>query len=683
MIDKLSRTSNSSTSKIVNTTNIGFLIGGGKMGRIMRSFDWSKTAIGETETWAESLRTAVSIMLNSPLPMFVLWDKNKLTNLYNDAYSEILGSKHPTALAQPANEVWAEIWNSLDPLVTKAFKTGEPVYEKDLRLLINRHGSEEETYFTFSYSPLRNDTGSIVGLFCVVTETTDDVLSRQILQESEERFRTLIERSADAVQLVSLKGEILFTSDSVKHVLGYTPDELAHTGIMPFLHPEDTAYFFENFNNLIKHPDKQITMQYRVKHKDGSWAWLETVGVNHINTPNIHALLGNFRNITKQKEAEDRLRSSNERFRALAENIPNLAWMADAEGYIFWYNNRWYEYTGTKPKEMEGWGWQTVHDPEHLPNVLKRWKHSIKTGKPFEMVFPLKGYDGNYRPFLTRVVPLIGDDGKVKQWIGTNTDISEQQEVKRAEARNEELEKIARQLAVQRKELISLNKTKDEFIGMASHQLRTPATAVKQYISLLIDEVVGPLNPEQLQFLHIAYDSNERELNIIHDLLKTAQMDSTEYTLNQQRHDIVRIVSEAINDMKSSFEFRKQEVSFIKPGKPIRALVDETEMKLVFVNLLENASKYSYHGTKIKVAIEKKDKYINIVFTDKGVGISKDDQQRIFEKFTRVDNSLSDTVTGTGLGLYWVKQLIGLHNGTVKLTSSAGKGSKFAVRLPR
>jgi PAS domain S-box-containing protein len=127
-------------------------------------------------------------------------------------------------------------------------------------------------------------------------------------------------------------------------------------------------------------------------------------------------------------------------FIALADNLPQLAWMADADGWIFWYNRRWYEYTGTTPAEMEGWGWQSVHDPAVLPDVLERWKASLATGEPFGMVFPLRGADGVFRPFLTRVQPLRDEDGRITRWFGTNTDISEQQAT--AEALAEEKRRL-------------------------------------------------------------------------------------------------------------------------------------------------------------------------------------------------------------------------------------------------
>jgi PAS domain S-box-containing protein len=137
----------------------------------------------------------------------------------------------------------------------------------------------------------------------------------------------------------------------------------------------------------------------------------------------------------QRARAERELRESEERFRTLANTIPNLAWMADPNGYIFWYNRRWYDYTGVTPKEMQGWGWQSVHDPKLLPLVLERWHASIATGEPFEMVFPLRGADGGFRSFLTRVEPIKDESGRVVRWFGSNTDITSQEEAKRREKR--------------------------------------------------------------------------------------------------------------------------------------------------------------------------------------------------------------------------------------------------------
>ncbi len=130
----------------------------------------------------------------------------------------------------------------------------------------------------------------------------------------------------------------------------------------------------------------------------------------------------------KLKSAED-LEQSEEQFRTLANSIPQLCWMANADGWIFWFNQRWYEFTGGTPEQMEGWGWQSVHAPESLQQVMKQWKASLASGEPFDMVHPMKGADGEFRSFLTRVMPVKDHDGNIVRWFGTNTDISQQKEI--------------------------------------------------------------------------------------------------------------------------------------------------------------------------------------------------------------------------------------------------------------
>jgi PAS domain S-box-containing protein len=128
---------------------------------------------------------------------------------------------------------------------------------------------------------------------------------------------------------------------------------------------------------------------------------------------------------SQRLSGREALAESQDRFALIADSIPTLCWMADASGWIHWYNRRWYEYTGTTPASMEGWGWQSVHHPEVLPEVMERWPESIRTGQPFEMVFPLRGADGAFRPFLTRITPSFDSAGTVVGWLGVNTDITE------------------------------------------------------------------------------------------------------------------------------------------------------------------------------------------------------------------------------------------------------------------
>lgn len=122
----------------------------------------------------------------------------------------------------------------------------------------------------------------------------------------------------------------------------------------------------------------------------------------------------------------------------LADNLPTLCWMADADGWIFWFNRKWYEYTGTVPAQMEGWGWQSVHDPAALSDVVERWNAAIATSQPFDMVFSLKGADGIFRPFLTRVEPATNGSGQVTGWFGLNIEITAQLKAENALRKSEQ-----------------------------------------------------------------------------------------------------------------------------------------------------------------------------------------------------------------------------------------------------
>src|SRR5581483_9248551 len=154
--------------------------GGGEMGALMRGFDWSKTPMGPAVGWPQSLKTGVRIILTSRYPMFVWWGR-ELINLYNDPYRAFLGTKHPEALGKSACEVWAEIWEQIGPRAEAVLGRGESTFDEALLLLMDRHGYMEETYFTFSYSPLPDDHGEVCGLFCAVMEETEQVIGQRRL----------------------------------------------------------------------------------------------------------------------------------------------------------------------------------------------------------------------------------------------------------------------------------------------------------------------------------------------------------------------------------------------------------------------------------------------------------------------------------------------------------------------
>lgn len=235
--------------------------------------------------------------------------------------------------------------------------------------------------------------------------------------------------------------------------------------------------------------------------------------------------------------------------------------------------------------------------------------------------------------------------------------------------------------AARMQQLQEMNAAKDEFIALASHQLRTPATAVKQYIGILLEGYAGPMSDQQLEYLAIANESNDRQMAIINDLLKTAQLDAKRYRLNKVEVDVVKMLREVIADFDAVVALKSQTI-VLEAEETACVEIDEREIRLVLVNLLENASKYSPPNTTIHTSIRSDDEIVYLSVRDEVVGIGPKDLDTIFGKFTRVPNELSDTTSGNGLGLYWVKRIVELHDGTVHVTSEPSKGTTFEVRLP-
>jgi two-component system CheB/CheR fusion protein len=243
-------------------------------------------------------------------------------------------------------------------------------------------------------------------------------------------------------------------------------------------------------------------------------------------------------------------------------------------------------------------------------------------------------------------------------------------------------EEITRSLISQRDKLQGLNDAKDEFISLASHQLRTPATAVKQYIGMLQMGYAGQLTNGQLEMLGVAYKNNERQLEIIEDLLRVAKVDAGSVYLDKAFCDVTIQIEKSIEGQVVLFNSRGQTIIFHKPKATMMALIDPKLFLMVIDNVLDNAGKYSQAGKSVTIEIHQDATHTIITIKDGGVGIRQADLQKLFKKFSRIDSSFSTSVKGTGLGLYWAKKVLDLHNGTITAVSKINEGSTFAISVP-
>ncbi len=228
----------------------------------------------------------------------------------------------------------------------------------------------------------------------------------------------------------------------------------------------------------------------------------------------------------------------------------------------------------------------------------------------------------------------------------------------------------------------ALEKAKDEFISLASHQLRTPATGVKQYTSMLMEEYAGPLSRPQMSMLQSIYDSNERQITIVNDLLKVAHVDAGQVRIEREDTNLTQLIQDVINEQAYKFEHRHQTVFFDHAGTPIHASLDSKNVRMVLENIIDNASKYTPDKKAIRVTLKQRVEGVVIAVQDDGVGIAKADIPKVFQKFSRLYNPLSLMVSGTGLGLYWANKIILLHGGTIKVSSQPDKGTTFTVNIP-
>ncbi len=262
-------------------------------------------------------------------------------------------------------------------------------------------------------------------------------LERASAEESRTHLRAIIETTPECVKLVARDGTLLdMNSVGLSLVGADCMGDVVGKSIYDVIAPEDRERFRE-FNEQVCR-GQQGTLEFEIVGMKGTRRQMQTHAAPLRHESGQTVQLAVARDITERKRTEEALRRSEAEFRGLANAVPQLVWMANPDGGIFWYNDRWYEYTGTTSEQMEGWGWQSVHDPTFLPAVLDGWKSSIATGQPFEMTFPIRGADGIFRPFLTRVVPVSDPQGNIKRWFGTNTDVSVEVNARQELRRNQE-----------------------------------------------------------------------------------------------------------------------------------------------------------------------------------------------------------------------------------------------------
>ena len=441
-------------------------------------------------------------------------------------------------------------------------------------------------------------------------------------------------------------------------------DPVTYEVFLSGIHPEDRAGTERAVHQALDPKgDGQYCATFRVtSRQDGRTRWVEAHGQALFDNGQPYRLVGTVQDVTDRKVAADRLCESEERFRELANHIDQFAWTCEELCQVTWYNQRWYDYTGTTFEQMRGLGWTGVHDPEHLPRVMANIQRCASRGEPWEDTFPLRGRDGQYRWFLSRAVPIRSQDGRILRWFGTNTDVTQLRRLQEA--------------------LEAMDRRKDEFLAMLAHELRNPVapiTSAAEALSCMLPAADGKARycaeVIQRQASHLS--------RLLDDLLDVARITQGRVPLKRQTMALMSCVEQAIETAQPLIRQKEQRLTLVRPAAALFVNIDKIRMAQCVTNVLINAAKYSDHGDEILMTVSSDASHAIIEVADDGVGIPGELLPRVFDLFVQSERPLDRADGGLGIGLALCREILEMHEGTVAAASPGpDRGSTFTLRLP-
>jgi PAS domain S-box-containing protein len=494
-----------------------------------------------------------------------------------------------------------------------------------------------------------------------------DITERKRLERELRLTQFAVEHASDAVFWVDPHGRFIYVNQASCRSLGYSREEflsLSVSDVDPLVPQEAWEPIWEDLKKRCS-----VTFETQNRTKQGRIFPVE-VTANYMQFDGGEYNFSFVRDITERKRLEATLQESEEKFRTMANSIPQLAWIARADGYIFWFNQRWYEYTGTTLEQVEGWGWQSVYDPRVIMTVIEKWQGAINAGKPFEMEFPLRGADGRLRTFLTRVQPLKDAAGRVLQWFGTNTDVEQlKQAEEKIQRANNELE---HRVMMRTAELQAANKELEAFSYSVSHDLRAPLRAVNGFARIVMDRFGSQVPADALEYLERVCNGAKRMGELIDDLLRFSNLGRQPMLLRDV--DSVKLVQDVLHESAPQWEGRQID---IRVGKLPACHGDVALLRQVWVNLISNAIKYTgrREAAVIEIGCERKSKENVFFVRDNGTGFNMQYAKKLFGVFQRLH--LSEEFEGTGVGLAIVQRIVHRHGGRVWAEAVEGQGATF------
>jgi PAS domain S-box-containing protein len=538
-----------------------------------------------------------------------------------------------------------------------------------------------------SFNSIHLLTGTGEQIINVVQDITERKRAEETLRKSEERFRNLVENLPFGISVTSFDGQLLMANKAVLKMRGYDSEaELIHTPVSKrYYDPKER----EQWLKLVHEKGRVENFEVRLTRKDGSVFWGSLASIPEITSDGEEQVITVSQDITERKQAEETLRKSEERFRSLIENLPiGVAISSSINGEFVIVNKALQEMRGYESREE----FMNLPTEERYYDSKDRdrWLAILnEKGKVENFEIRLKKKDGSFMWASFTTIPQTNDSGEL-QIVNVIQDITERKNMEETlretythlDIQNEQLIAQQKELMVKTEEVERATKLKSEFLANMSHELRTPLNVIIGFSELLVDEVPGKINNDQRQCLTDILNSSQHLLDLINEVLDISRVEAGKVEFKPGSVSIKGLISSLTRTMMPILTPRKQtiEIEINNDLPPVYA--DQPKLEQVLRNLVDNASKYSPNGSKLKIEAGADGDFCTVSIIDNGIGIKEEDMKRLFEPFSRLDSTLAKERGGTGLGLTVVKQIVEKHGGRIWVESEYGQGSRFSFTIP-
>lgn len=603
---------------------------------------------------AENEKQFRNFIMQSPIAMtifrgedFVIEMANKvmIEKLWRRRESDVIGKKLTDAFPELAEQKYPE-------LLKTVYTSGKPHREIESVAYVMGDDGMSKFYLDFEYAPLFETDGCVSAIMVTVNDVTERVNTRKKVEDAEERLRIALASAELATWDLDMKTHHIIFSPRLAEIFGVeNNNHITHQQLRSMIHPGDLKEIVAPALDRALHSGI-YTYEARIIRPDGILRWVRIQGKVFYEDGIPSKMIGILRDITEDKFYADELRESEEKFRLLADSMPEMVWTSDEKGRLNYFNNAVYNYTGLHFDQMCGDGWLGIVHPDEIDENRRLWELSVTTGMDYNFEHRFRHSDGEYRWFLSRAIPQRDAEGVIQMWVGTSTDIHEIKE---------------------------LDQQKDYFISLASHELKTPVTSLKGYTQLLQTTYQDKGDTFLINALSVIEKQTARLNKFISELLDLSKIKSGSLIFDEECFEINLFLEEILEEKRHInprhiIEFTAAEEAFV--------FADKERIRQVVANIVNNAVKYSPSSNIITVTSKVRNNEIVVSVEDRGIGIAKSDQEKVFDRFYRAGNKNSKTYPGFGIGLYIASEIVKRSNGTIWVSSEPDKGSIFYFSLP-